>query len=116
MRMAAIDYNAHVLHVYKDPFSGAAQWHVGKYVTALVKPPANLNETSVYMTADTIGLKDSVFEQMRYLLNQWMYFNGREDPRAEIHTESYNLVKSRVEAVVKVIDAAVKRYHADINA
>ena len=115
--MDYIDYNAHVLHVYKDPFSGEPQWHVvGKYVTALVKPPANLNESSVYLTADAIGLKDSVFEQMRYLLNQWNYFNGREDPRAEIHTESYNLVKSRVEAVAKVIDVAVKKYYAGSNA
>ena len=108
--MASISYDTYILHAYPGT-EGAVHWHVvGKYIEAVVKPPANLTAASRYVTAFEIGLKNSDFEQMRMLLGQWMFYSGREDPKAEFHSPTYTRTKADLEAATKKIDAAVKKY------
>lgn len=108
--MPSVPYDSYILHAYPGPLGGV-HWHVvGKYIEALVKPPANLSAASLYVTASDIGLKNADFAQMRHLLNQWMYYNGLEDPKAEFHSFGYTTTKTDLEAMTKVIHEAVKRH------
>lgn len=106
------DLHKYVIHTYKRP-DGALHWHVpGKLVQVLVRRPLDDCETSLYLTAADLGIKNTDLEQMHFWTDQWMFHNGREDPRAEFHSPAYIQAKTQVELLSPVIDAAVKKYYA----
>ncbi len=105
------DLTKYVVHTYTR--DGGIHWHVaGRLVEVIVKPPLDQQESSLYLTAADLGLKNKVLAQMRTWTHQWCIQNGREDPRAEFHSAGYIQAKTYVEQLSPIIDAAVKKYYA----
>lgn len=109
--LSGADLNKYVIHAYYHPsFPEILTWYVvGKYVEAIVAP-IKTYESSQFLTAEDLGLKDSVLANMRIWTQQWKFHNGCVDPHSSSHTQAYLEAKHQVEKLTNIIHPAVKNY------
>lgn len=104
------DLNKYVVHAYYHPdFPEILTWHVvGRRVDAIIASTKTY-ETSKFLTANDLGLAESVLVSMHAWLQMWMFYNGQEDPRSMTHSMSYLEAKRQVENLTNIIHPTVKR-------
>jgi hypothetical protein len=109
-----MEFRKYIVHTYITD-GGSVQWYVpGRLIEAIVKPPQDLQSSSVYLTAAELGLKERSLREMHAWQREWRIYDGKEDPRAAVHSPGYERAAERIKELSAIIDGAVKRYYAQL--
>ena len=101
-----------VVHAYNHPTEGFLMWDIPiKRVEALVSPrPAY--ESSVLVSARSIGMKDSEFKEFADLSRRLLTLSGKEPLDPAHHSPEHVSVSARITALSGQIQAGLKDYLA----
>lgn len=110
-----------VVHAYKHPTDGFLMWDLPEKRIGFLVSPKPAYSSSVLVSARSIGMKDSEFEEFALLSRRWLTLSAKEipavhePPRTEPHTTEFLRVKARIEELSGRIMTGLKAWIAKLE-
>jgi hypothetical protein len=110
-----------VVHAYKHPTGGFLMWDLPEKRIGFLVSPKPAYASSVLVSARSIGMRDSEFEEFALLSRRWVTLSAKELPAAHEapwtgpHTAEFLRVKARIEELSGKIQTGLKAWIAKLE-